>query len=107
MKYDSQLDLDANLSGLIAESPAVQSQDINFYLKSLLSPGLGGLGTKNRPFKFRTPKNHLPCTQRMPDSDTPGSLANFVVDDFSIFSDESQDAHYESSDHIDLEENKL
>ena len=43
----------------------------------------------------------------MPDSDTPGSLANFVVDDFSIFSDESQDAHYESSDHIDLEENKL
>ena len=46
MKYDSQLDLDANLSGLIAESPAVQSQDINFYLKSLLSPGLGALALK-------------------------------------------------------------
>ena len=82
---DSNIDLDGNLSGLIAESPVVKSQEINYYRKSLLSPDLGGLGTKkHKVFRFYTPKRFEPCTQLMPDSDTPGSLANFVVDDESM-----------------------
>lgn len=87
---DSNLDLDRNLSGLIAESPTVNSQEINYYRKSLLSPELGGLGSKRQRFRFATPKRYEPCTQLMPDSDTPGSLNNFVVDDdASVFSEVS------------------
>jgi hypothetical protein len=82
---EEDVDFDGNLSGLIAESPLVKSQEINYYRKSLLSPDLGGLGTKKtKVFRFNTPKRFEPCTQLMPDSDTPGSLANFVVDDESM-----------------------
>lgn len=87
---DSNLDLDRNLSGLIAESPTVDSQEINFYRKSLLSPELGGLGTRKHRHRFITPKRYEPCTQLLPDSDTPGSLANFVVDDESLPDDKSE-----------------
>jgi len=81
---DSNIDMDGNLSGLIAESQAAESQEINYYRKSLLSPEFGGLGTKKHMCRFTTPKRYDPCTQLMPDSDTPGSLANFVVDDESF-----------------------
>jgi hypothetical protein len=98
---DSNIDMDGNLSGLIAESPAAKSQEINYYRKSLLSPEFGGLGTKKQMFRFTTPKKYDPCTQLMPDSDTPGSLANFVVDDESF---EKSEPESEQLDSISLDD---
>lgn len=98
---DSIIDLDRNLSGLIAESPTLNSQEINFYRKSLLSPELGGLGCRKQTFRFATPNKFEPCTQLIPDSDTPGSLVNFVVDDASLFSGDSAHYDHEISDQDD------
>ena len=95
---DLLLDNETNLSGLIAESPIQETQNIGLYLKSLLSPELGGMGCKNKPFKFRAPKQYLPCTPLIPNSDTPGSLASFVVDDSPL-----DDYFEEPEDSDDLE----
>ena len=86
-------DLDQDLSGFIVNSMSSQVEQPTqnydqqvFYRKSLLSPEFGGLGRKREGFRFRTPDRpglevqdtQMPLYQ---DSDTPGSLNDFIVDD--------------------------